>query len=255
MPLIIYVTDHAGPSMVVQLQDATWFQELANKEGESGIKVMLGEKDISDATIYYFLISNAGSTVIKREDFDGDLTIGLKGSKYVINPESYDSYPKNIAPKLKVVEGGVAIEPLLLNPGDRVGIKVIAAGEDIQPSAQGRIAGIENVKYEGFQRYRGDKRLAWVRVVAVPVVSFCMGFLILKIDRRFKPSVRYAFLLLAMGAALTITRAVPYGLFDWTTTRIGYNSLVIVPFILGTIFGVYSRYEERRAQRAASIHY
>ena len=121
--------------------------------------------------------------------------------------------------------------------------------EEINVAVAGRVAGVTNVQYEDIQRYRGSKRLAWFRIFVIPITSFFIGFLLIRIDSQFNSGIRYGFMCVAIGSAFTITRAVPYGLFGWISTEVGYHMIVMGPFLIGALVGLYDRLQRNKGAR------
>lgn len=100
---------------------------------------------LSQPTLSVLELYNNGGRPIPASDFESKLEI-TAGTAVVsaVNLEEVD--PVDLKPVVSVVAHRVVLEPLLLNPGDRVKLLVLTEGGPPEFQTNARISGIKKVK-------------------------------------------------------------------------------------------------------------
>jgi len=87
------------------------------------IKIFYENEQIEHAHLLRLRLVNAGNVPILEADFDRPLKLDFEGSGSPLTVEAKSS-PPELHPDVKIADGGVALSPLLLNPGDSISIEV-----------------------------------------------------------------------------------------------------------------------------------
>jgi hypothetical protein len=94
---------------------------------------------------------NTGKSEIRRDDFEGALQLSIAEDSKVVSAEVSDYQPKSLSPMVKLSSTHeVEIDPLLLNAGDWVELRLLIDGEKPNPQVNGRIAGVRTINIVKF---------------------------------------------------------------------------------------------------------
>ena len=89
------------------------------------IKIYYEDEQIEQAHLLQLRLVNAGNVPILEADFERSLKLDFEGTGRPLTVEA-KSRPPELQPDVKIVDGEVALAPLLLNPGDSISIEVFA---------------------------------------------------------------------------------------------------------------------------------
>lgn len=93
-------------------------------------------------------IVNFGSQAIRRDEFEGPLKLSFGAQCRVLGAEVHVRRPENLPVHLHHEPESVAdlwIDPLLLNPRDSFTVKVLVAGNPVQPSLAARVTEVSEI--------------------------------------------------------------------------------------------------------------
>ena len=130
-----------------------------------------GGEILPDLTVHWITLRNSGNVPIRPTDFEREIEIDFGPESKVHGADIEHTWPENLAPELITGVSNVAIEPLLLNPGDDIALRMYVSGGEGAPNVDARIAGvstIEHVKLDRERRQTPPKPLllAWGLVTA-----------------------------------------------------------------------------------------
>jgi hypothetical protein len=91
-----------------------------------GIQISYQGVDVSTGSFLTLSITNSGKLPIKREDFDSPILIHIPEKESIVSFQSIFALPSNLDVTLSRVKEGLAVAPLLLNPGDRFVIEIFS---------------------------------------------------------------------------------------------------------------------------------
>ncbi len=100
-------------------------------------------RKISEENIYRFLISNTGTTPIERKDFDDKIKIdfGVKINNFKLKKVE----PNFLSPEIYLNKDSIEINPLLLNPEDKIIIEISSSEMINEPKFIYRISNIKDI--------------------------------------------------------------------------------------------------------------
>jgi hypothetical protein len=102
-----------------------------DEELQGKIKVLYEDNPIEDLSLLIIKFLNNGNEPIKTGDFEELIKIKFSANVGVLSAEVIYVYPPTINAKIKLANNEVAIEPLLLNKGDSITIKMLLTGSKI----------------------------------------------------------------------------------------------------------------------------
>ena len=120
-----------------------------------GIKFVYDGQDVSTGSFLTLAIINSGKLPIKREDFDSPIIVHISDSDSVLLSKPTYSNPSNLDVALTKVKEGIAIAPMLLNPGDRFLIEIFSKTRLELTDVTSRIVGIPSLSQAVPERRSG----------------------------------------------------------------------------------------------------
>jgi hypothetical protein len=106
----------------------------------TALSVTYNRARISDAAVAILRLVNTGDRAILAAQFEASLTVRAEGSKKVVAAVPSRTRPQGLNPILSIETDGVAIAPMLLNPGDMIELQIITSGPPSRVTVSGRIA-------------------------------------------------------------------------------------------------------------------
>jgi hypothetical protein len=133
--------------------DYTSAKLLATEHAFGGeLKIFLSGIEVQDASLVSVTLRSTGGASISKGDFEEKVTVRFLGAKSVHPVQFTDLNPPELKPTLSSVEDGdrypdaVAIEPLLLNPGDRFTLLALVGSFGGEVKLTGRITGVSRIE-------------------------------------------------------------------------------------------------------------
>lgn len=126
-----------------------------NKADWPQIKISYDGKDINNGTFITITITNAGSLPIKTDDFESPLIIYSDHSESITAFRAIDKFPENLPVTLSIINEGLKLEPMLMNPGDRFSVEIFGSEDFDILSATARIVGIESIRKKEMDNLSG----------------------------------------------------------------------------------------------------
>lgn len=115
-----------------------------NKEIRGKVEIRFAGKVVSDMRLTILKIWNSGNVPIVPSDYIEPLSFVFKGGE-ILDSEILEVDPSNVQASLIRNTDNVVLEPLLLNNGDTVKIKVLVAGTNSKVDVYARIIGIKKL--------------------------------------------------------------------------------------------------------------
>ena len=110
-----------------------------------GIKILYEGQDVSTGSFLTLAIINTGKLPIKREDFDSPIILHIPDTDSVLSSKSIYSNPPNLDVNVAKIKEGIAIAPMLLNPGDRFFVEIFSKSPLALNDVTSRIVGIPSL--------------------------------------------------------------------------------------------------------------
>lgn len=101
-----------------------------DKELQGKIKVIYENNPIEDISLLVIKFLNQGNEPIKSDDFEEPITMSFSPNVGILSVELKQADPPTINVKLTQEKDRIIIEPLLLNRGDSITIKVLLTGSN-----------------------------------------------------------------------------------------------------------------------------
>lgn len=159
------------------------FYPLVNSEDDviNKLKIYYRDKQITSLDTILIEVTNDGSLPIKREDYDSDINISFERG-IVIDAAVSNTFPPNIPVGVAFDANHVFLKPVLINPSDRILIKILVSGSGALPKVNGRIAGVKEIqeKVERKVQYRRTAFNVWsAGISGILILILAMSFLAL----------------------------------------------------------------------------
>ena len=108
------------------------------------IQVVFDHKPVPNVKFAVIKVANAGNVPIDESDFKRPLTLQFGGSETsnILTAQLLNTHPNNIGATYKVSGNTLTLNPLLLNGGDNITLKVIYTGEGNSVNVDARIKDI-----------------------------------------------------------------------------------------------------------------
>jgi hypothetical protein len=144
-------------------------------KSQQGLRILYDGKDLKNPYSSILAISNAGAKPIQSSEFEGPFKIVVAKPARILRSQIVSREPQSLEPLISTNERMVAIEPMLLNPGDRISVEILTTGGKPQFASRGRIAGVPDVK---IQESQSAARLILSVFGSPVVVNATLGWLI-----------------------------------------------------------------------------
>ncbi len=119
---------------------------LSTKDGlESRVQILFDNKVVQNVSVFAVKISNDGNVPILAADFAEPLCILFGDNAKILEAEVFECYPTSLKPKIIIQKNNITLEPLLLNSGDSITLKLVLSKEKKSFEANARIVGVSKL--------------------------------------------------------------------------------------------------------------
>jgi hypothetical protein len=254
VPVYLWQLDLNSKSLVVRLIASTNLQPEASVD-LADVQLTIGGVPVSKPVVSTLEVSNTGSRPIPASDFDGPLELLIAPPSKLLRARVAETSPNGIPARVKVQDGAVRLEPLLLNPGDVIGISVLTSSGQPQFETRARISGVRTVPFDHptVQSIRWPALLFLLPIAAIAFSLYVLNLINLLPPRPSHVSATAAALtalvsisfVATCGIVLAKLHEIEYSLllnFIYTTSL----ACVAAPFIWPT----YKAWQQRRRNAA-----
>ncbi len=91
-------------------------------------------------------ISNSGSKPILATDIEGNIDLEVVGESRLVQAQVIEKRPRSLAPTLTTAGQTASVQPLLLNPGDKITVAILTENGKPTLLPRARIAGIPDIE-------------------------------------------------------------------------------------------------------------
>jgi hypothetical protein len=116
-----------------------------NEEVKGDLKIMFKGRIVSDVSLIIFKIFNSGKLPILSGDFERPMAFDFGNQAEILSAEVIEVTPKNLQALVRTEEKKIILEPLLLNSGDSMKLKVLLTGFNNCLNLNARIAGVPEI--------------------------------------------------------------------------------------------------------------
>lgn len=119
------------------------------------LRVLYEEKPVENPSLVVLTLTNTGNAPIEPQDFKGSLSISLSSPSVILTAGVTETDPPGLNVCHRISGSQLLVEPLLLNPGDSISLKMLV-GECHGPlKVDARISGVKAIDrhIEGFRSF------------------------------------------------------------------------------------------------------
>jgi hypothetical protein len=102
-----------------------------DEELQGKVKVLYENNPLEDISLLIIKFLNNGNEPIKSDDFEEPVTMSFSPNVGVLSTELINANPSTIRARLNSEKDKIIIEPLLLNKGDSITIKMLLTGSKL----------------------------------------------------------------------------------------------------------------------------
>jgi hypothetical protein len=148
-----------------------WVEETrvlsVHEEVKGRIQILFDGTEANDVSIVKIKVKNTGGEPIRASDFDRALRFQWDKSARILLAEIVNARPLNLRPAVTSDVSEFVLEPLLLNRGDWIEIKVLVS-QGGSFSLDGRVVGIPQIR----KQENGDPVLRSLLIMALCLAVF-----------------------------------------------------------------------------------
>lgn len=116
-----------------------------SNEIKSKLEVLFEQKPVEKLSLLILKIYNAGNEPILAVDFEKEIIIEFSAVSEILEAGIDKVAPENLQPQIIHTKREVTLQPLLLNGGDSITLKILLSSFDSNIDVKGRIAGIKYI--------------------------------------------------------------------------------------------------------------
>ncbi len=109
------------------------------------IKIKYGRKNIQNIQLVMMYLGNKGNVDIASSDYEQPILFSFPDSE-ILSAEIVEVSPKNLTPTMSTEMSKLTINPILLNKGDYIVIKLLFSNYSKQITADTRIIGVKEIE-------------------------------------------------------------------------------------------------------------
>jgi hypothetical protein len=139
----------------------------------SRVKILFDGAPVTEVRLVMITVNNSGNEPIRVDDFERPLRFSWDEPARIIAAEVEEVNPEALRPTLKAGPNQVVLEPLLLNPGDWLRIKVLI-NQVGNVSVDGRVVGVRRIS-----KTVSSGKVTLPRTLALLVAVWCVGLIVI----------------------------------------------------------------------------
>lgn len=135
---------------------------LIKDEVGSRLQLHFDNKPVGDVSIVMVNLMYKGNEPIRREDYEQEVNFDFEDGARVLSAEVVDVNPGNMKTILvSDSDTQVRLEPVLLNDGNSMTIKMLVENCEKAPSINGRIAGVQRLR-NAYEANPMDRMISYI---------------------------------------------------------------------------------------------
>jgi hypothetical protein len=133
----------------------------------SRVEILFDGAPVADVRLVMITVNNSGNEPIKVDDFERPLRFGWEEPARILTAEVVEVSPETLQPTVKAGVNDIALEPLLLNPGDWFRIKTLI-NQAGKLSVDARVVGVKRIgKTIAVGKVTFPRTLVWAAGLAI----------------------------------------------------------------------------------------
>jgi hypothetical protein len=145
VPIIVSRLERRKKSLAYEILANTSLISIRD-EIKDELQILFRGKPAESLHLILVKIINNGNVPIVPTDHIRPLSLSLGGMAEIHAVEVIESHPEKLEASVQVNENEIVLEPLLLNNGDWITLKVLATGLTDTPHVSARIIGVQSVR-------------------------------------------------------------------------------------------------------------
>lgn len=110
------------------------------------VQITLDGKPVADVQLALVKVTNSGNTPIESTDYERPIRFDLSKAAQILSAGITETSSKSLKPSIEHDHTSVVIKPILLNNGDSITLKILAANFNGSILVDGRISGVAEIK-------------------------------------------------------------------------------------------------------------
>lgn len=210
VPVWLWQAEQQAHSMVLQRVSITSLQPQ-NMPTVKDLRITLNGQELDSPYLTVFDLKNNGSRPIPQSDFEVPVEINAKEPVRIVSVELASVKPNDLKPIISSHDGGITIQPLLLNPSDTLRMTAVTTGGNPEFSIRARISGIQRIDIDDKTTTSKSRARMWIGgligifLVILSTGSYSEFVLTFYKQRRLVPKPFVIAMTTLMGGALLLT--------------------------------------------------
>jgi hypothetical protein len=110
----------------------------------SRVQILFDGTPVTEVRLLIITVNSWGNEPIRVDDFERPLRFSWPEPARILNAEVAEASPESLQPKIKVGANEIVVDPLLLNPGDWLRMKILI-NQGTKISVDGRVVGVKRI--------------------------------------------------------------------------------------------------------------
>jgi hypothetical protein len=133
----------------------------------SRVKILFDGAPVTDVRLVMIMVNNSGNEPIRAEDFERPLRFSWAEPAGILAAEVEEANPEALQPTVKIGTNEIVLEPLLLNPGDWLRIKILI-NQAGKVSVDARVVGVKRIsKTVSSGKVKFPRTFVWAAAVGL----------------------------------------------------------------------------------------
>lgn len=139
---------------------------IAEEEVSGKIQILFEGKPAQDVYLIVLKIANSGTLPIIGTDYEWPINLSFGQKTQILSVAISETNPKNLKVNAKVEDGKAVLNPILLNSGDSIRLKILVSNFDGQICVDGRIIGVKKIRES-----KKDKMISFISPYILMMLS------------------------------------------------------------------------------------
>lgn len=175
--VVIYRRQQQNPALAWQVLSTTPLLSVGN-ELRSRIKILLDDQPVDQVHLILLRLINMGTGAIRPTDFERPLCFAFGMTTIILNGEVTKASDPSLQATIALSVDELRVDPVLLNGGDWIEIKVLVTQYDGPIKVDGRIAGVKQIQRFDPRIVRAARFSRAFNIVQALIVIVAMSTLI-----------------------------------------------------------------------------
>lgn len=116
------------------------------EEAQGKLRILFGEERVKDIYLVEVKITNSGNSPITADDYERPVILRFGQHSRILTAEVSSTKPSSLRPNPTIYTEEIWLDPILLNAGDSITLKMLVTQPSREMNVDGRIAGVKDIK-------------------------------------------------------------------------------------------------------------